>query len=174
MCSLQLPMAMFGPDAEAALVQVVGDVAERSFFAYAERCDLARFEEAADAVPRWYCATIRFDEGAAAGMVECVLPEDLASALFDAFSGRDAADPAPEHGQVADLIGEFANMICGAWLTRAANGQTFTLRPPHVVADNTVRPDLDQATVTLAVNDRPMAVSVRLSHPDDILTAGVA
>ena len=29
-----------------------------------------------------------------------------------------------------DLIGEFANMICGSWLTRTANERTFVITRP--------------------------------------------
>ena len=57
MSSLPSPTMMFGTDAAAVLVQAVADVSERSFFAYAEPCDAARFGELADGVPRWYTAS---------------------------------------------------------------------------------------------------------------------
>ena len=163
MCSQQLQTAMFGPDGEAALVQAVGDVAERSFFAYAERCDPARFAELTEGIDRWYSASIRFEEDDATGVVDCLLPGDLAAELFDAFSGRDPGDPSPEPEAVADLLGEFANQVCGAWLTRAANRQTFTLRPPQVVVTDANAPR--SAMLTLALNDRPLGVNVRTDAP---------
>jgi hypothetical protein len=51
----------------------------------------------------------------------------LAERLFDAFSGRDPEEPAPPIAEIHDLVGEFANMICGSWLTRAANERTFAI-----------------------------------------------
>jgi hypothetical protein len=44
---------MFATDAAALLPQAVADVAERSFFAYAEPCDAARFTELTAGVARW-------------------------------------------------------------------------------------------------------------------------
>lgn len=161
MCSLQLPTAMFGPDGEAALLRAVGDVAERSFFAFAEPCDASRFAGLADGINQWYCASIQFEEDHASGVVDCLMPDGLAGELFDAFSGRDQDDPQPEPAAVADLLGEFANQVCGAWLTRAANRQTFTLHPPQVTmaSDGAFQPA--PGAITLALNDRPLAVRVR-------------
>jgi len=160
MCSLQLPTTMFGPDGEASLVRAVGDVAERSFFAYAEACDSTRFAELTGGVSQWYCASIAFEEANASGVVDCVISAGLAAELFDAFSGRDHDDPQPDPAAVADLLGEFANQVCGAWLTRAANRQTFTLHPPRVTRANDGAIDADASAVTIALNEHPLAVRV--------------
>jgi hypothetical protein len=151
---------MFGTDATALLAQAVADVAERSFFAYAEPCDAGRFGELTDGVARWYTASVRFDEPGLAGVVACVLPEDLVLMLFDAFTGRDYADPPADAAAVNDLIGELANMVCGAWLTRVANDQTFTLRAPEVTVNQAAAPAGD-GVLLMAMNDRPVAVLVR-------------
>jgi len=161
MSSLPSPTMMFGTDAAAVLVQAVADVSERSFFAYAEPCDAARFGELADGVPRWYTASVRFDEPGLAGVVACELPEDLVLMLFDAFTGRDCADPPADPSAVNDLIGELANMVCGAWLTRAANDQTFTLRVPEVTVSQVAAPQSGDGVLLMAMNDRPVAVLVQ-------------
>jgi hypothetical protein len=152
---------MFGPDGEAALIRAVRDVAERSFFAFAEPCDDVRFAALVDGVNRWYCASIQFEEAHASGMVDCLLSDRLAGDLFDAFSGRHHDDPEPQPAAMADLLGEFANQVCGAWLTRAANRLTFTLRTPRVTVASGSAFAPDENAVTLTLNDRPLAVRVR-------------
>ena len=160
MSSLPWPTTMFGTDATGLLAQAMADVAERSFFAYAEPCDAARFDELTEGVTRWYTSSVRFDEVGVAGVVTCVLPEDLVLMLFDAFTGRDFADPPPHPAAVNDLIGELANIVCGAWLTRAANDQTFTLRPPEVTVSQAAAPTGGDGVLLMAMNDRPVAVLV--------------
>ena len=165
MSSLPLPTAIFTPDSETALVAAVCDVAERSFFAYAEPCDAARFAELGEGTERWCSAVVEFDEGDWIGTVRCVLPEDAALALFDAFSGRGFDEPVPAPGHVADLMRELANMVCGAWLTRAASHQIFSLRTRPVEMSVAGAPMDDETWITLAINDRPFAVAVRAESP---------
>ena len=100
------------------MFEAVRTVAEQSFFAVAEPSDDRSFGGAAVQVPRGLVATVRFEQGPLAGSVSCTLPETLANGLFDAFTGRDPGEPAPISTLVHDLVGEFSNMVCGAWLTR--------------------------------------------------------
>jgi hypothetical protein len=132
MCSLKLPEPLFGIEAGEAVYAAVADVAERSFFCLIDPCEPDRFAGLAALHDRWLIASVHFDDGLCSGSVACQLPEALAIRLLDAFSGRDPGDPPPENDEVLDLVGEFANMICGAWLTRAVNQRTFTLSPPLV------------------------------------------
>ena len=162
MSSLPLPTSIFTPDSEATLVAALGDVAERSFFACAELCDAGRFADLVEGTGCWYSAAIEFHEGECVGTVRCLVPEDAAAILFDAFSGRGDDDPAPSPGDVSDLMGELANMVCGAWLTRAAGHQIFSLRTLPVVLSHACAPVDGEAWITLAVNDRPLAVAVRI------------
>src|ERR1051325_11417445 len=118
MSSLPLPTTIFTPDIEASLVAAVSDVADRCFFAYAEPCDAGRFAELVDGTSRWYSATVQFEEGAWSGSVRCLVPKDAAGMMFDAFTGRSADEPPAAKTDVSDLMGELANMVCGAWLTR--------------------------------------------------------
>jgi hypothetical protein len=168
MSSLPLPMSIFTPDSEAALVAAVGDVADRSFFAYAEPCEAGRFAELVDGTERWYSATIAFEESGFDGSVRCLVPEDAAAMMFDSFTGRSSDDPAPPPADVADLMGELANMVCGAWLTRAATDQTFSLTTLPVVLSRACAPSGGESWTTFAVNDRPFAVAVRVDSPREL------
>jgi hypothetical protein len=162
MCSMKWPdgaPVSGGMEAvEAALV----DVAEKSFFAVVDPCDGARFQELAGAHMQWLSATVRFHERECAGAVRCHIPSALATRLFDAFTGRDPDDAVPSDSDVHDLIGEFANMICGSWLTRAASDRTFTLGSPLVVEASwpTVVPD---GAATFAIDDHPCRVDVEFA-----------
>ena len=150
--------APIGGGADAVL-SAVTDVAERSFYAMAEACDGERFAELAAANRQWLTAQVRFVEHDCAGAVTCRLPMALAERLFDAFSGRDPEDPAAPLSEVHDLVGEFANMICGSWLTRTANERTFALSRPMVI-DEEMPAGIDGAVIALAIDEQPCLVSI--------------
>jgi CheY-specific phosphatase CheX len=105
------------------MFEAVRSVAEHSFFAVAEPGDERSFAAQAAAVPSWLVATVRFEQGALQGTVACTMPTSLARGLFDAFAGRDPSEPEPGAELVHDLVGEFSNMVCGAWLTRVASSR---------------------------------------------------
>jgi hypothetical protein len=153
--------APIGGGAEA-VVSAVTDVAERSFYAMAELCDEDRFAELAAAHRQWLSAQVRFVEQDCAGSVTCRLPMALAERLFDAFSGRDPDDPAAPLSDVHDLVGEFANMICGSWLTRTANERTFALTRP-TVADEGMPASADGAGVALAIDEQPCLICIEFT-----------
>ncbi len=163
MSSLKWP-ARVGPDADAML-EAVSLVAERNFFSVAEPCDADRFASmSAEAGSPWMVATVDFTEADCAGEVFCTMPQALAHALFDAFSGRDPSEPPPEPDRLVDLVGEFANMICGSWLTRLASHQTFALGRPAVRPAPAGSPIAGwHAPLLLAVNDLPLAVGARVA-----------
>src|SRR5262245_19928055 len=110
-----------------AVMSALTDVAEKSFFAIVESCEADRFQELAIPHSRWMTASVGFSERECAGEVRCTIPAALAERLYDAFTGRDPEDAAPPVAEVHDLVGEFANMLCGSWLTRAAGERTFAL-----------------------------------------------
>jgi hypothetical protein len=151
------------PDAATAMFEAVRSVAEQSFFAVAEPGDDRSFDALAKQVPRWLVATVRFEQGPLAGSVSCTLPENLAHGLFDAFTGRDPADPAPTDTLVHDLVGEFSNMVCGAWLTRVEGSRTFTLSHPSVLPAVAVGVAGDLRLLA-AIDDLPVAVDLRLQE----------
>jgi hypothetical protein len=162
MCSLKLPESLRDPSGEDAVFTAIADVAERSFFAMVDPCDEGRFVELAAEQHDWLAATVRFDEASCAGAVTVRVPLPLAERLFDAFSGRDAGDPAPPAEDVRDLVGEFANMICGSWLTHAANHRTFALAKPVVAVRSGEEGAREAQTgVLVAIDDVPCSVDVR-------------
>jgi CheY-specific phosphatase CheX len=150
------------PATASAMFEAVRSVAENSFFAVAEPGDERSFAAQAAQVPAWLVATVRFEQGPLNGSVACTMPLTLARNLFDAFAGRDPSDPEPGPELVHDLVGEFSNMVCGAWLTRVASSRTFTLHHPSVVA--AMAPRHSGGPRLLAViDDVPVAVEVRLT-----------
>lgn len=165
MSSTKLPTTILPklsePETLAAILVAVRSVAEQSFFAVAEQRDDSTFRALADETSRWLVATVRFTEGPLAGSMSCTLPEDLAHALFDAFTGRDPADPAPADDQVNDLVGEFSNMVCGVWLTHVASHQTFELS--HPVVESALAPaESGGLRLLVAIDDQPVAVDLCL------------
>lgn len=159
MCSLR-SLEAFDPEAATALLAAVEAVAEENFFAITTPCDDRAFSEIAARQARWLVARVRFEEGPVVGSISCTLPEELAHALLDAFSGREPSGPAPPCDHVLDLVGEFSNMVCGSWLTRMTRRQAFTLSRPAVEpAFGPAR--VDGPRLLVAVNGLPLAVDVR-------------
>lgn len=155
------PTLIDHPDVATAMFVAVRSVAERSFFAVAEPRDSSAFGALAETVPRWLVAKVRFENGPMKGTLSCTLPEHLAHSLFDAFTGRDPAEPAPARDLVLDLMGEFSNMVCGVWLTHVASRHTFTLSHPTVETAHAPG-DADGVRVLAAVDDLPVAVDLCL------------
>jgi len=153
--------ALVSPEAVEAMFDAVRSVAEHSFFAMAEPQDASSFYETAGQVPKWLVATVEFEQGWLMGAVSCSLPERLAHRLFDAFTGRDPADPAPSTDLVHDLVGEFSNMVCGAWLTRVASSRTFTLTHPSVEPARALGA-AGNLRLLVAINDLPIALDLHL------------
>jgi hypothetical protein len=140
--------------ADHLLVDAVGIVAERSFFAFVDPCQPPIDEGDGR---EWFVARIRFDDGAVSGTLACTLRSDLAQLLFDAFSGRDPASPLPPRHQLDDLIGEFSNMVCGTWLSRCAGDRLFRLGRPTV--DRLAQPAAgEHHRRWVALHNRPLAI----------------
>ncbi len=172
MCS-QKSLTLLGHDAPLVMREVVSTVAERSFFAYVEPCEEDQFAALSRESVGWLVATVEFTEGASVGTVSCMLPQRLARGLFDAFTGRDPAAPAPDAPALRDVAGEFTNIVCGAWLTRLASHQTFMLAKPVVSdAPENWQARAADARLLLTVNDLPMVVEVRVAGADESEPAG--
>jgi hypothetical protein len=153
-----------------AIAGAVEAVAERSFFAVVDRCPANVLTTLAASVPQWVVATVRFEDGPVKGSMSCTLPEDLAYALFDGFSGRDPSEPLPGGRQLYDLVGEFANMVCGAWLSRCAGDRAFRLGPPLVA--HVGAPSVAAAGRSwIGIASRPAAIDVCLqTEPEGAVT----
>lgn len=167
MCSQPSRRSMPSPSAHAeALTSAIVNVAQESYFSFAERCDAGQFDAALEAVgdpaanpaPRWLRADVDFD-GAFAGTVAVTLPYPLATDMAAALSGAMPGDDVPE-SDVLDSTGEFANMVCGVWLTHTCARRRFDLQPPHVRDASAPGTPGDEGTRFVLVNDQPVSVTV--------------
>ena len=123
MSSTNLP-ATLATDREA-LDRALAIVAEESFFAMVEPASTS--VPAVDGAIVSACVTF---EGSFSGSLTCRMPRALAHELTAAFTGEEV----PSDGEaVDDLAGEFANMVCGRWLTDVAPQSLFRLDHPVVV-----------------------------------------
>ncbi len=164
MPSLQLSTAAPVFDRGPALSAAVADVTSRCFFSLTEACEPGRFAELVVGTGRWFSAAVEFDESDCAGSVRCLVPEEVAAQMFDAFSDRGPGDPPPSPSDVSGLMSEFANLVCGAWLTHATSREAFTLRTQPVVLSYACAPVAGESWTPLAVNDRPVAIAVRMAR----------
>lgn len=151
-------------DMMAALGAAAVNVAEDSLFACAEACSADALAVSLDARPdgeTWLRAAVRF-RGPFQGVAEVSLPRDLALELCAAFGGESPEHMAPQ--DVRDLVGEFANVMCGLWLTRAHSHARFDLDAPRI--DEFARPvAVTPANVVgLRLNDAPVIVTLRPAH----------
>jgi hypothetical protein len=135
------------------IVEALVTVAEQSFFAYAELAGddaagvLRHGEEPA------YEAVVAFG-GPFEGRMRVAVPAALARELASAFSGASTGEGLPEQ-DVVDLVGEFANMVAGCWLSRQPATSCFTLEAPRVRRAELV--DVPFGAV-VNVNDRPVGL----------------
>ena len=160
MSSMKLP-TLIDAESAAEMFVAVRSVAEHSFFAVAEPHGEAAFDRLARQVPQWLVATVRLENGSMTGSISCTLSDELARALFDAFAGRDPADPPPATDQIHDLVGEFSNMVCGAWLSRVASGEISALSRP-IVAAARAPGAAGNLRLLAAIDDRPLVVDLYL------------
>jgi hypothetical protein len=151
---------------QAALIEV----GENAYFVFVEPCDAGAFatlaEQEREKGPGWLMASVRFT-GAFSGSVEIVLTERLGHWLVTSLLGMSPEDEMPET-QMFDGVGEFANMVCGAWLSRVGDQALFELKMPAVtrmaaewnpVGEGRGREELMCRMVSL--NDSPMRIRVR-------------
>ena len=159
MSSLSSPVTPTERRAElgAALIAV----GEQSFFGYVNLAADKDFAAAAAAVRRWMGATVDFKGPQGAGRFQVALPAALAEDLLGAFLGMAEPGSAPE---LADMIGEFANMLCGYWLTQCFPATSFALAKPVVGAGEPgpASPWAGAPEPLLALlNEQPIAVWVQ-------------
>ncbi len=173
-------------EALAALRAAVEEVAEKSLCAYTEPCDRTRFLEAwrstvppvvdaavpADATAAmpapppgdvWYCTSVVF-HGPFSGDVGIVLTRTLTLELYCSFAGMTLEED-PSEADVRDFAAEFANVVCGHWLTRTYTHLKFDLDAPLV---DVLLPEPDgpqtpwddlAAHLFICVNDVPIQVT---------------
>jgi hypothetical protein len=177
-------------DADAMLFLALVQVCERSFFTMVEACDPGQFaallknvasEAALDAKDQgrgfpWLKATVAFDGTLSKGAVDVFLPERLGGWLVESMLGLDpdAADTAATmtEAQTFDGVGEFANMICGAWLTHMCGSLPFELTAPvvcrlrHGWNPLTDISNPDETQQLASINELPMRIVVHVGKED--------
>ena len=83
----------------------------------------------------------------------------------------DASDEV-EPEALQDFAGEFANMICGKWLTDAFRHGAFNLTPPlgasRVTAESPAQADTQY--LYLSVNESPVRLGLRLTGAEAPVT----
>jgi CheY-specific phosphatase CheX len=154
MSSINLRRVSEAAEHHDAIRGAVIDVAENSFFAFVDAVEVEAAAEGASGVEVWLIAAVAFS-GAFGGTMRIGLAEPLARELFGAFLGQNPS-AAVDDGPLFDLVGEFGNMVCGAWLTRSCQRRRFDLEHPEVVRVTAADAGLDWTRLLpLAVNGQP-------------------
>lgn len=166
-------------DQEDGVRAALVNVAENSFFGFTVPLDDKAFDDLVrhplavepDVPPGpgpWIVTEVPF-AGPFDGAVEVAMSEVLARQLLQAFLGLGLDDPIDE-GQLFDATGEFANQVCGTWLTRASGDRRFDLGAPDAVRRPLGWLPLDSAPsgdcrgeILVSMNDLPLRVRVRLA-----------
>ena len=139
----------------AGLMAAVAEVGELSFFGFVDPPAPGTFEARAAAAGPWLCARVDY-AGGEHGAVQVAVPEALARRLVSAFIGEP--EPADTGEGLEDLLGEFANMICGLWLTRTRPDAVFSLGRPAVTRMPAGWAPSATSVVAATFNDQPLAV----------------
>lgn len=138
-----------------ALAASFTEVAEQSFFAYAEAAEPAPEDVAA--CGDWLQAYVRFT-GPFEGDMRLTIPTSLGYELCGAFLGC-GPEEALADSAVSDLVGELANMACGAWLTNTHSAKCFALTHPEV--SRVTEPPASHL-LWLSCNGQPVSVALEL------------
>lgn len=140
------------------IVSSFSSVAEQSFFAFAEAAEPDPVDLTGSA--EWMEALVHFS-GPVAGRFTVTLPNVLGVELCAAFLGCGPDEPV-DPSALEDLVGELANMVCGAWLTNVRRADAFALSHPEV---RHVSGPAETPTVWMACNGRPVALSAGTVTP---------
>jgi len=134
------------------IADAVVRVAERSLYAFAEPVPPALMPRTIDG--GWYDATVSF-RGPFSGELALAVPVMLARQIAAAFLGDSDVD---DETAIRDMVGEFANMACGTWLTAVNDAGCFDLAHPEVLP----AADLDPRELAFVINELPVMLSARI------------
>jgi hypothetical protein len=141
------------PDAERErMIDAVIRVSERSLYAFAEHVPTELMPATIDG--GWHVASLQF-RGPFSGRISMAVPTLLSQQICGAFLGDDVQD----ESAVRDLVGEFANMACGAWLTGLEADGCFDLSHPEVNATERV----SECDLAFVINDLPVQLTMAVS-----------
>ena len=148
---------------EIALRDALARVAEDNFYALISPAN-GGWRTQWSAHSDWIDATVPFragprtiDAGACDGTLRCRLPRRLARNLAAAFLGLQEDEVALDADVVGDMAGEFANMVCGSWLTATFPSARFDLERPEVMRELDPPPD---GWYVALLNGQPMGLSL--------------
>ena len=136
------------------------DALERALTLVAEESFFTMVDPAPDAAPpvEGSCVAACVDfAGAFTGRLCCRMTRALAHDLTSAFTGTRPEEIAVDGPEVSDLAGEFANMVCGRWLTEVAPRALFTIARPKVEPA-----PWPQAKPMATMNEQPIWIDVAL------------
>jgi CheY-specific phosphatase CheX len=136
------------------IVDAVVRVAERSLYAFAEPVPPALMPSTIDG--GWYDATVTF-RGPFSGQMSLAVPVTLARQICAAFLGDSDVD---DETAIRDLVGEFANMTCGTWLTAVNEAGCFDLTHPEVTPAASLAP----RELAFVINELPVMLSATFSE----------
>lgn len=136
------------------IVEAVVRVAERSLYAFAEPVSPAIMPLTVDG--GWYDASVSF-AGPFSGTMSMAVPVVLARQICAAFLGDSDVD---DETAIRDLVGEFANMTCGTWLTAVNEAGCFDLTHPEVSPATS----LDPRELAFVINEMPVMLSARIDR----------
>ena len=147
---------MFSTNSPAALATERGAL-DRALMVVAEESFFAMVDPVPDVMPvdegSILAACVAF-EGTFSGSLTCRMPRALAHELTGAFTGEEVSSGGES---VNDLAGEFANMVCGRWLSDVAPQSLFRLAHPVVVP--VARP---KRAPTGVINGQPIWVDLKV------------
>lgn len=164
-CSVKSTLALPPAEIAADVLAALTSVAEQSFFGFFSPADAADWTELAQPVSTdWVHVSVVF-QGSFSGRLETQLPATLGTELLGAFLGR-SPDEAVDPHEVEDMCGEFANMVCGLWLSRRFPTVVFGLGAPEVSIANAPRTTwrASEARALGTLNDHPVAVWVTVEN----------
>lgn len=127
------------------------NVAERSFFAFAEPADLSIADTLVADGPAM-SATVSF-AGPMSGSMSVTMPVTLVRELAQAFSGDPDQEFSP--ADLIDMAGEFANMVTGSWLTATEPNAIFNLTMPQVT-ESAAAPAVNRM---MQINGQPVGLA---------------
>jgi hypothetical protein len=139
---------MFSTNSPAALATERGAL-DRALMVVAEESFFAMVDPVPDVMPvdegSILAACVVF-EGTFSGSLTCRMPRALAHELTGAFTGEEVSSGG---GSVNDLAGEFANMVCGRWLSDVAPQRCSGSRSRlSCLWPGPVAPQLESSTVS--------------------------
>ncbi len=153
-----MPEPMTAPECERLLAESVRDVLETMFFT----CPADEPPEGSEPAPG-PVVEIRF-HGNPPGVFHQRLGEQAGRELAAAFLGE--GDPAGiAEGDVANVLRELANVICGRALSRIESDSTFDLGAPEILGGERPEAGRCRAHCLVPLDAGPVEVWLALENP---------